>query len=159
MAQHQLKLGDKTVVSRQSDYEHTIAGVLHRRVGLYHEAERLRDRMAEIRNDIHAIDRVLGTLGYEGDLDAAMPRQKRDVIFGKGELSKAVSDVLRNADGPLTSRQIAQEVVAVNGQDARDRKYVSDLVKRVGKVLRVRHQSERIKKGSDQNGNILWSKY
>ena len=156
LPQHNLKLTDKTIASRQSDYEHTISGVLHRRVDLHHEAERLRDRMAEIRNDIHAIDRTLNVLGYKGDLDAAMPRQKRNVLFGRGELAKAVSDVLRTADGPLTSRQIAQEIVAVNGQDARDRKYVSDLVKRVGKVLRVRNLSMRTKKGTDNNGNIVW---
>ncbi|MCJ2033149.1 DNA-packaging protein [Methylobacterium sp. J-068] len=38
------------------------------------KATRLRDRMAEIKNDTAAIDRALSTLGYEGDLDAAMPR-------------------------------------------------------------------------------------
>jgi hypothetical protein len=27
---------------------------------------------------------VLGTLGYTGDLDTDMPRQKREVIFGNG---------------------------------------------------------------------------
>jgi hypothetical protein len=48
---------------------------------------RSRDRLAEIKNDIGALDRVLGTLGYTGDLDAEMPRQKREVLFGRGELS------------------------------------------------------------------------
>jgi len=156
MKQHELKMGGKTIVSRQTEYDHTISGVLHRRVALYHEAERLRDRMAEIKNDIHAIDRTLNVLGYEGPIDEAMPRQKRDVIFGKGELAKAVSDVLRTADGPVTSRHIAQEIVSVNGQDARDRKFVSDLVKRVGKVLRVRHLAGRVRKGTDANGNVVW---
>ncbi len=157
MTSHKLKLNDNTVVSRQSDFEHTISGVLHKRVDLYHEAERLRDRLAEIKNDIHAIDRVLGTLGYTGNLDAAMPRQKRDVIFGKGELTRACQDYLRAADAPATSRQIAQEIVALNGQDARDRKYVSDLVKRVGKALRALHGKGRVKKGVDGNGNVVWS--
>lgn len=156
MEQHQLKLADKTVTSRQTDFEHTINGVLHKRVDLYHEAERLRDRLAEIKNDIHAIDRTLNTLGYTGDLDAVMPRQKRDVIFGKGELTRACQDFLRTAEAPATSRQIAQEIVAINGQDARDRKYVSDLVKRVGKALRALHGKGRIKKGADENGNVVW---
>lgn len=143
---------------RTTTYEHTISGLLGKRVELYHEAERLRDRLAEIKNDIHAIDRVLGTLGYEGNLDAAMPRQKRDVIFGKGELTRACQTVLREATEPLTSRQIAQEVIVVNGQDARDRKYVSDLVKRVGKALRALHGNRRVRKGQDANGNVVWSR-
>lgn len=55
---------------------------------------------------------------YTGDLDAEMPRQKREVIFGRGELTRAVLDELRGAPGPLTSREIAQAVVALSGQDA-----------------------------------------
>lgn len=68
--------------ARTDTFEHTITGLLAKRANLFGEAERIRDRMAEIKNDIGAIDRVLGTLGYTGDLDAAMPRQKREVIFG-----------------------------------------------------------------------------
>ena len=100
---------------RHSDYQHTVSGLLHKRVDLYHEAERLRDRLAEIKNDIGALDRVLGTLGYTGDLDAKMPRQKREVIFGRGELSKAIYSELRTAEGPLSSRDIAREIVTMRG--------------------------------------------
>ncbi|MDA8870743.1 hypothetical protein N9H93_05120 [Rhizobiaceae bacterium] len=57
----------------------------------------MRDHQAEIKNDVHALDRVLGTFGYEGDLDTAMPRQKRDVLFGKGELTRAFQNALRGA--------------------------------------------------------------
>ena len=141
-----------------SDYQHTISGLLKKRVEHFHEAERIRDRLAEIKNDIDALDRVLGTLGYDGDLDAAMPRQRRNVIFGRGELTRAIQDQLRTTTTPVTSRQIAQEIVAVNGQDARDRKYVTDLVKRVSKALRALHVDGRVRKGADQNGNVVWSR-
>lgn len=50
--------------SRTDAYEHTINGLLTKRADLFNEAERLRDRMAEIKNDVVALDRVLGTLGY-----------------------------------------------------------------------------------------------
>lgn len=68
---------------------------------------------------------MLGTLGYTGDLDAEMPRQKREVIFGKGELTRSILDELRGATEPLGSREIAQAIVALSGQDARDRKHIS----------------------------------
>jgi hypothetical protein len=50
------------------------------------EAEHLRDRLAEIGNDLQALDRTLQALGFEGDLEGMMPRQKRQVIFGRGEI-------------------------------------------------------------------------
>jgi hypothetical protein len=90
--------------ARTETFEHTITGLLAKRADLFNESERIRDRLAEIKNDIGAIDRTLSVLGYAGDLDAAMPRRKREVIFGKGELSRAIYGELRNAEGPLSSR-------------------------------------------------------
>jgi hypothetical protein len=143
--------------ARTDTYEHTISGLLGKRADLFNEAERLRDRTAAIKNDVAAIDRVLGTLGYTGDLDAEMPRQKRQVIFGKGELTRSILDELRGATGPLTSREIAQAIVALGGQDARDRKYVSDLTKRVSKALRALRDENTVRSGIDAKGNVMWS--
>ncbi len=108
--------------ARTDTYEHTITGLLTKRVDLYHEAERIRDRMAAIKNDIAALDRVLGTLGYTGDLNKEMPRQKHERLFGQGELTRAILDVLRDATEPMATRDIAREIIAVNEQDARDRR-------------------------------------
>lgn len=145
-------------LARTDTFEHTISGLLKKRADLFGEAERLRDRMAEIKNDIHALDRVLQSLGYSGDLDAAMPRQKRDVIFGKGELTRAVLAELRDSDSPLTSRDIAQSIVAMRGDDARDRKYVGELVKRVSKALRQQREAGNVTSVKDDKGNVLWKR-
>ena len=145
-------------ISRATDYSHTVNGLLQKRADLFNEAERIRDRLAEIKNDIGAIDRTLSVLGYKGDLDAAMPRQKREVIFGRGELSKAIYRELREAEGPLSSRDIAREIVAMRGEDARDRKYLSDLTKRVSKALRAMREAGEVQSVTDAKGNVLWSK-
>lgn len=142
--------------SRTDTFEHTVNGLLTKRADLFNEAERLRDRMAEIKNDIGAIDRVLQSLGYEGDLDAKMPRQKRQVLFGPGELTRAILDELRDAPEPLSSREIAQAIVALNGQDARDRKLLGELTKRVSKALRVLSRDSLIKRRQGPRRYMLW---
>ena len=147
---------DTIRTARTDTFEHTISGLLTKRADLFNEAERLRDRLAEIRNDLGAIDRTLGVLGYNGDLDAAMPRQKREVIFGRGELSRAIYEELRNATGPLSSRDIAREIVAMRGEDARDRKYLSDLTKRVSKALRQTYHAGDVKPVTGTRGERLW---
>lgn len=144
--------------ARTQTFEHTITGLLAKRADLFDEAERIRDRLAEIKNDIGAIDRTLGVLGYEGDLDAAMPRQKREVIFGRGELSRAIYAELRHADRPLSSRDIAREIVAMRGEDARDRKYLSDLTKRVSKALRQMREDGQVRSLTDAKGNHTWER-
>jgi len=142
---------------RTETFEHTITGLLGKRADLFGEAERIRDRLAEIKNDIGAIDRVLGTLGYTGDLDAEMPRQKRNVIFGRGELTRAILGELRGADGPMTSREIAQGVITLSGQDARDRKFLSEHTRRVSKALRVLRDENLVRSNVDAKGNVMWS--
>ena len=144
--------------ARTETYEHTISGLLGKRADLFNEAERIRDRLAEIKNDIGAIDRTLNVLGYTGDLDAAMPRQKREVIFGRGELSKAIMGELRHAEGPLSSRDIAREIVTMRGEDARDRKYIADLTKRVSKALRQMRDDGHVRSAADDKGNLRWER-
>lgn len=142
-------------ISRATDYSHTVNGLLQKRADLFNEAVHIRERLAAIKNDIDAMDRTLIVLGYEGDLDAAMPRQKRHVVFGRGELTRQVLDVLRRADNPMTSRQIAQEIVSDSGMDARDRQYVTDLTKRVGKACR-QYPTGTVIKATDERGNVVW---
>jgi hypothetical protein len=149
-------MSDTIRLSRTDTYEHTISGLLKKRADLFNEAERIRDRMAEIRNDIGALDRVLGTLGYTGDLDAEMPRQKRHVLFGRGELTRAILGELRDASKPLGSGEIAQAVVAVSGQDARDRRLLGDLTKRVSKALGVLHAEGAVSKIRGPARCFLW---
>ncbi|AWC25550.1 hypothetical protein CO731_05048 [Aminobacter sp. MSH1] len=144
--------------ARTETFEHTISGLLAKRADLFNEAERIRDRLAEIRNDIGAMDRTLGVLGYKGDLDAAMPRQKREVIFGRGELSRAIYGELREATGPLSSRDIAREIVTMRGEDARDRKYLADLTRRVSKALRQMREEGLVRAAKDAKGNLNWER-
>ncbi len=142
----------------QEGYDNTISRLLRKRAELFGEAERLRDRIAEIRNDVEAMDRTLGALDYKGDFDAEMPRQKREVIFGQGELTNALMRELRDADGPMTSRELANNVLALRGDDVRDRRLLTEVTKRVSKALRHQRQEGRVRSSTDRLGNMLWSR-
>ena len=72
--------------SRTVAFEVTINGLLTKRQAMLTEAERLQERIEEIRGDLIALDRTLATLGYNGDLDAMLPRQRRKMVFSRGEL-------------------------------------------------------------------------
>lgn len=149
-------MSDTIKRSRTETFEHTINGLLTKRADLFNEAERIRDRMAEIKNDIGALDRVLNTLGYTGDLDAEMPRQKRQVLFGRGELTRAILDELRDAPRPLGSREIAQAIVALNGQDARDRRLLTDVTRRTSKALKILVEGGSVRRKQQPDRYVVW---
>lgn len=147
----------KTYKPAKTDtFEHTITGLLAKRRDMLTEAELIRDRLAEIKNDLSALDRTLGTLGFTGDLEAMMPRQKRQVIFGRGDLLRAILDELRGAERPLRSREIAQAIIAVRGDDPRDQRYIADLTRRVGKALRPLRESGTVQSARDGFANTVW---
>lgn len=86
-----------------------------------------------------------------------MPRQKHNVIFGKGELTRSILDELRSATGSMGSREIAQANVALDGKDARDRKLITDLTRRASKALRILKGSGDVRSSVDTKGNLMWT--
>ena len=143
--------------SKMADTE-IVAGLLTKRAKMFNEAEQLRDRMAVIKNDVAALDRVLSTLGYTGDLDSIMPRQKVNRLFGAGELLRACLLEIRHADGPITSRDIARNIIEVRGEDAADRKYLSDLTRRISKCLRQSRAQGHVRAKQGAGRALLWEK-
>lgn len=115
-----------------------------------------RDRIAKIKNDVAALGRVLGTLGYEGDLDAAMLRQKRKVLFGWGQLTRGILDTLDDTAAPMTSREVAQSVLTLSGTDARDRKLRTEHIRRVLQAPRMLKINGVVRICMDGRGNRVW---
>lgn len=67
-------------------------------------------------------------------------------------------DELRHAEGPLSSRDIVREIVAIRGEDARDPKCIADITKRVRKALRSMKAEELVRGLVDARGNLSWEK-
>ena len=140
---------------RTETYAHTISGLLGKRTEMMEETATLRERLAVLTNDIESLDRVLETLGYDGDVKLT-PRVPRIVLFYRGELRQFLSGQLRE-NGPMTSRQLAENLIKIEGKDARDRRMMADVVRRLGKALRLM-QSAGIVQGTRTKsmGEYLW---
>lgn len=119
---------------RTGTFAHAISGVLARRGELMQEMGEVRERLAVLSNDIEAMDRVLEALGYAGEIKLT-PRVPRIVLFYRGELRQFLAGQLREY-GPRTSRQMAEGLALGEGKDARDRRMMNDIVRRMGKALR-----------------------
>jgi hypothetical protein len=119
---------------RTDTFAHAISGVLARRAEMMDEVAQVRERLAVLSNDIEAMDRVLETLGYQGEIKLT-PRVPRIVLFYRGELRQFLAGQMRE-NGPMTSRQMAEALALGEGKDARDRRMMNDIVRRMGKALR-----------------------
>jgi hypothetical protein len=137
------------------DYQHTISGLLKKRSELMGDGQQLRARLAEVGNAIDSLDHVLRSLGFDGDLDGMKPRSNRVVYFHRNELRRFLIDELRNASEPVSARDLAEKIIGLEGKDSRDRTLRNDMVKRVGKSLKLlRQQGVAVSEG--RNGDLAW---
>lgn len=140
---------------RSETYEHTINGLLAKREEMMGEIAETRERLAVLSNDVEAMDRVLESLGYSGDVTLT-PRVPRVVLFYRGELRQFLTNYLRE-HGPSTSRQMAEALIQMDGKDARDRRMMNDVVRRVGKALRQMMAAKIITRSPEKvKGEYVW---
>ena len=137
-------------------YANTISGLLRKRSELMCDAQRLREELAHVGNNVEALDRTLIALGYQGDLKAVQPRGNRIVFFARDELRRFLLDELRKAGAPISSRDLAEKIITLDGKDARDRRLRNDMVKRVGKSLKLLRSQGLAMSGRDEAGRFAW---
>jgi len=137
-------------------YQNTISGLLRKRSELMGEAQRLREALATVGNSIEALDRTLDSLGYDGDLKGITPRSNRIVFFARDELRRFLLDELRKANGPISSRDLAERIIKIEGKDPRERRMRNDMVKRVGKSLKLLRQQGAAASERSRYGHMMW---
>jgi hypothetical protein len=141
-------------------YQNTISGLLRKRAELTRAAEGIREQLAVIGNDLEALDRTLKALGHKGDLKAVVIRGNRIVLFRQGELRRFCLEEMRRAGMPVTTRALSDKLLVLAGKDPRDRHLRIDMVKRVGKSLKLLRKQGLVantgKVGPGQN--MLWAR-
>lgn len=138
-------------------YQHAISGLLQRRAELQTETAHLRERMAVVANDIEAIDRVLDSFGFTGELEGKTTRQARIVLFYRNELRAFLLTALRKAGRPMSTRELAKTICETEGKHAHDRRLVADVVKRAGKSLRELRRHGEVASAMGAKGEFVWS--
>ena len=135
--------------------QNTISGLLKLRDDTMAEIAALRERAAQLHNDLEAIDRVLVTLGYDGDLAGRAVRQSRLVIFHRNELRQFLLRELRKGE-PLSSRDLAERICSEEGKDIRDVRMVLDVTRRVSKAMRLLQDQKAVKGQKDLMRRYVW---
>jgi hypothetical protein len=87
-------------------YQNTVSGLLRKRGEMLASMADLREQIAVASHDLEAIERILETLGYEGELPTKATRVPRVVLFYRGELRGFLRQSLKEY-GPSTSRELA----------------------------------------------------
>ena len=88
-------------------------------------------------------------------MKTVQPRGNRIVFFARDELRRFLLDELRKAKGPVSSRDLAEKIIGLEGKDCRDRRLRNDMVKRVGKIFKLL-RLQGVAASKRQNSALLW---
>jgi hypothetical protein len=106
------------------------------------ELRKAEDRCAAMRQHLAAMDQTLKLMGYEGAPEDIRPIKPRGRLFRQGELPRAIMDILRQANGPMTDGELVVLVMAMKGLDPNYvdlRRTVAEIVKATRKRLASAH--------------------
>jgi hypothetical protein len=71
-------------------------------------------------------------------------------------MSRIVLSILRQSAEPLTSRDIALELLVARAMDKRDRKLLGLMTKRVGVALRTQRENGTVQSEQGPGQFVLW---
>jgi hypothetical protein len=111
----------------------TVAGLLEKHREIAGQIEATRQTLNRLVADLEAIEHTVYLFDPDAKLGRAKPLPSKDAAF-RGEMRRHVMSALRAAQGPLTSLEIAQQVITVRKLDS-DPATVIMIRKRVGAAL------------------------
>lgn len=139
--------------------DYMVTGLVKRRAEIAGELTAAHATVAKLAQDLAAIDAALAVVAPDMEVETIRPKLFRppDDWANRGQMSRLVLSILRQAREPLTTREIAAQMILERGLDAGDRKLVPLMVRRVGSALR--HQRDKgLVVSSDGPGNYqLWT--
>jgi len=111
----------------------TVAGLIEKHRAIAGQIEATRKTLNALVFDLEAVEHTIRLFDPDAQLGRAKPLPSKDAAF-RGEMRRDVLAALRSAQGPLTSLDIARQVIAVR-KLADDPPTVTMMRKRVGAAL------------------------
>lgn len=100
-------------------YALAIAGLRRKRARLAGEIAQAEKALAKMRRAVNTLDATINLFEPATDPELIPPVRPylRGLYFGYGELTRLCYDVLRQANGPVTTGQVADRAIAIKGLD------------------------------------------
>jgi hypothetical protein len=125
--------------------DYMVSGLVKKRAELAGDIERTHERLRQLVDALAHLDATLQLVAPDMELEAIRPKAFRppDDWARRGQMSRLVLSILRTAKEPLTTREIAAQMLLERAMDAQDRKLLRLMTKRVGVALRDQRDKGR----------------
>lgn len=135
-----------------------ITGLTKRRAELTGDIERTHDNLRKMIADLENLDATIRQFDADYKVETIKPKGFRPPKdwANKGEMSRVILSILRQAAEPLTTREIAMELLIGRALDGSDPKLLRLMTKRVGVALRAQRDRELVRAEQGPGQFMLW---
>ena len=135
-----------------------VTGLVAKRAELAGEVARTHERLRELVNQLESIDGTLRIVAPDVEVECIRPKAFRppDDWSKRGQMSRLVLSILRQAKEPLTSREIAAQMLLERAMDAEDVRMLRTMTKRVSTALRDQRDKGRVTSEDGPGTYQLW---
>lgn len=138
--------------------DYMVTGLVKKRAELAGEIEAGHNRLRELVNQLEHLDATLRIVAPDMEVEAIRPKAFRppDDWSKRGQMSRLVLSILRTSKEPLTTREIAAQMLLERAMDAEDQKMLRTMTKRVGAALREQRDRGRVASQDGPGTYQLW---
>jgi hypothetical protein len=120
----------------------TIAGLVAKRAEIAGQINQARATLRQLIIDLDHVDAAIRLFDPSYDVGGIRPKTRpAGHVTYRGELVRIILSLLREAPGPLTTKEVALHLMVERGQNAADAAMVTVMTRRAGALLR--HYRER----------------
>ncbi len=138
--------------------DYVLTGLVKRRAELTGDIERTHERLRAMLGDLESLDATILQFDPSFHVEAIKAKAFRPPAdwANRGGMSRLVLSILRQAAEPLTSRDIALEMLISRAMDKRDQRLLRLMTKRVGVALRTQRENGAVQCEQGPGQFMLW---
>jgi hypothetical protein len=135
-----------------------ISGLVRKRADLAGEIERTQTALQNMIRDLENLDATIRLFDADYQVEAIKPKTFRppEDWSHRGEMTRIVLDVLRQAAEPLTTRDVAVGLMKARALDTANIKFVRLMTKRCGVALRLQRDKGVVKSEQGPGQYLVW---
>lgn len=137
---------------------HVIAALVKRRAELTGEIELAHEALSKMVLALENLDATILQFDPAYQVESIRPKAFRPPKdwSNRGQMSRIILSVLRQATEPLTSRDIALELLVERALDKNDQRLLRIMTKRVGVALRIQRDNGAVRSEQGPGQYMIW---
>ena len=138
--------------------DYVLTGLVKRRAELAGDIERMHEALGKTIADLENIDATIRQFDPDFQVEAIKPKAFRPPKdwSNRGQMSRVVLSLLRQAAEPMTTRDLALELLVTRALDKDDQKLLRLMTKRVGVALRTQRENGVVRSAQGPGMMVLW---